>query len=236
MVEEITKHTKKIYKEVRNTKHSFGEKVKDVIVEICIIVFAVTISIWLHGWSEHRHQQREVREFLKDMKNDLNEDVANLKSARDTMKKNRIDFLFLRNLTKQKYDSLHKTHADVRMNARIATVVINSGNYEGFKSSGKIGYIENKKLKSSILNYYEKVTPLVAETDKANTAQAMKIFSFIMEIDEDEDFPKILLGSKFKAMTALYADFQLKTSIETCDVAIYYANDIVKQIDKQATN
>ncbi|MBL7681722.1 MAG: hypothetical protein JNK00_00050 [Flavipsychrobacter sp.] len=236
MVEEITKHTKKIYKEVRNTKHSFGEKVKDVIVEICIIVFAVTISIWLHGWSEHRHQQREVREFLTDIRNDLKDDVANLKNARDTMKKNRIDFLFLRNLTKQKYDSIHKIHADVRMNARLATIVINSGNYEGFKSSGKIGYIENKKLKNSILNYYEKVTPLVAETDKANMAQALKIISFLMETDEDEDLSKILLGSKVKAMTALHTDLQLKFSIETFDAAIYYANDIIREIDKQATN
>ncbi len=233
MHEEITKHTKKIYDEARSTKHSVGEKLREVLVEIFIIVFAVTISIWLHNWSEHRHQQKEVKEFLSDVKEDLQEDIANLKAARDTMVKNSADFLFLKDLTRQQYDSLHERHADLHLNARMATIMINTGDYEGFKSSGKIGNIEDKKLKSAILSYYEKVAPSVADMDKATTDEALKIINYILETDENEDFSKRLLGQKCKAKVALFVNYRMKTSIEMCDVAVYYANEILKQIDQQ---
>jgi len=64
MQEEISKHTKKIYNTMKNPKHTFTEKIKEVLIEIFIIVFAVTLSIWLHSWSEHNHQQKEVTAFL----------------------------------------------------------------------------------------------------------------------------------------------------------------------------
>ena len=49
MQDEVTKHTKKIYDTVKNPNHTFGQKVKEVFMEIFIIVFAVTLSIWLHS-------------------------------------------------------------------------------------------------------------------------------------------------------------------------------------------
>src|ERR1700749_2090837 len=75
MQDEVTKHTKKIYKTVKDKEHSFAEKAKEVIVEICIIVFAVTLSIWLHEWSEQRHEQKVATEFLKGLKQDLLTDI-----------------------------------------------------------------------------------------------------------------------------------------------------------------
>ena len=78
MQEEVQKHTQKIYKAVKNTEHTLGDKVKEIIIEIFIIVFAVTLSIGLHGWSEHRHQQEEVSVFLVNLKNDLQNDIKNI--------------------------------------------------------------------------------------------------------------------------------------------------------------
>jgi hypothetical protein len=75
MQEEVTKHTRKIYQAMKNPDHSFWGKIREVTVEILIIVFAVTLSIWLHNWSDHREEQGfksrgklgliEVREFAK---------------------------------------------------------------------------------------------------------------------------------------------------------------------------
>jgi hypothetical protein len=45
--------------------HSGWEKLKEVSIEVFIIVFAVTLSIGLHNWSEHRNEQYETREFLQ---------------------------------------------------------------------------------------------------------------------------------------------------------------------------
>jgi len=64
MQEEITKHSNKIYKTVKNSEHTLGEKVKEIIIEIFIIVFAVTLSIWLHSWSEHRPNKKKYLCFL----------------------------------------------------------------------------------------------------------------------------------------------------------------------------
>ena len=74
MQDEILKHTKKIYKEVKNPKHTVAEKLKEIIVEILIIVFAVTLSIWLHSWSEEKHQRKEAKTFLIGLKEDLKND------------------------------------------------------------------------------------------------------------------------------------------------------------------
>jgi hypothetical protein len=48
MQDEVTKHTRKIFKTIKNPSHTFSEKLKEIVVEILIIVFAVTLSIWLH--------------------------------------------------------------------------------------------------------------------------------------------------------------------------------------------
>ena len=70
MQDEVLKHTEKIYKTIKNKKHSLKDKLKEIIIEILIIVFAVTLSIYLHSWSEHNHQEKEVTEFLIDLKSD----------------------------------------------------------------------------------------------------------------------------------------------------------------------
>ena len=66
-------------------RHSFSEKVKEITFEILIIVFAVTLSIKLHEWSEHRHQQQEVKEFLSDLHEDLKEDIESLKATKSQL-------------------------------------------------------------------------------------------------------------------------------------------------------
>ena len=58
--EEVAKHTKKIYSIWNSKEHSFLHKLQEFFLEILIIVFAVTLSIWFHSWSEHKHEQKEV--------------------------------------------------------------------------------------------------------------------------------------------------------------------------------
>ena len=55
--QEVIKHTKKIFKVWSNKEHILRHKLKEFLVEVFIIVFAVTISIWFHNRSEHAHQQ-----------------------------------------------------------------------------------------------------------------------------------------------------------------------------------
>ena len=93
--DEVTKHTKKIYDTLKNKKYTLGEKVKETIIEILIIVFAVTLSIWLHSWSEHRHEQKEVREFLRGLKDDLTKDIQLLNENKTVINQLDSNFGFL---------------------------------------------------------------------------------------------------------------------------------------------
>ena len=64
MQDEVLKHTEKIYKIAKNSEHSIWKRVKEILIEIFIIVFAVTLSIWFHNWSEHENQRAEAKDFL----------------------------------------------------------------------------------------------------------------------------------------------------------------------------
>lgn len=82
MQDEIIKHTKNIYSEMNNKNHSFKEKAKEVLAEILIIVFAVSLSIWLHSWSEERHEHKDAQLFLIGLKEDLQNDISKLEETK----------------------------------------------------------------------------------------------------------------------------------------------------------
>ena len=159
MQEEITKHTKKIFHTMKNQKFTLGEKVKEVIIEIFIIVFAITLSIWLHGWSEHRHQQEEVKQFLVGLKSDLENTAQSAKDSKIIYKQVEKKYLFLSKLSRQhkpNADSLAMYFNEYQTSPNFQN---NASRYEGFKSSGKIGLIENDALQQGILNFYQQDIP-----------------------------------------------------------------------------
>ena len=232
MQDEITKHSKKIYETAKNPGQTLGDKVKDIIIEIFIIVFAVSLSIWLHSWSEHKEHQREVSEFLLDMKEDLNSDINNNQAAKDALTKTISNLTFLESLTESKVDSLIKTKSPFGFSSSIGTTKLSTANYEGFKSSGKIGYIDNKDLKKHILKYYQEALPNILEVEKINAAQVIKISDFWAE-NAEQDIRKIVLSPKFKTMLESFRSTS-KSSLGLYQDAIGQAAQINSEIEKQA--
>ena len=230
MQEEISKHTKKIYTAAKNKNHSFAEKVKEIIIEIFIIVFAVTLSIWFHGWSEHRKEQKEVREFMADLKEDLKNDIASMQSAMETLSKNSDNFLFIQQLTKEGVDSLIDNKGSFGFHSSIGTTKISNGNYEGFKSSGKITFIENKTLKKNILRYYQEATPGIIEAEKINAEQVLKITDFWSE-NAEVDIKKKLLNGRFKSLLDVFHN-TATGSLNLYEEGISLAKQIIKEIEK----
>lgn len=197
MQEEITKHSEKIYKTVKNSEHTLGEKVKEIIVEIGIIVFAVTLSIWLHSWSEHRHQQEEVSVFLGNLKNDLEDDIKKLDSEKNQYQKANIGYEKILALTPLQLDSIYKSNDIVHFPVYSHGQIMNVGNFEGFKSSGKIGYIEDEKLKQKILSYYQLWVPSINQVDKVYDDFLFKSFDKMIE-NADKSEVKLYSDPKFK--------------------------------------
>ncbi len=204
MQEEVKKHTKKIYKAMKNPKHTFVEKIKDVTIEILIIVFAVTLSIWLHSWSEHRHQQKEVSFFLNNLKNDLQNDIKIIDTEKeDYARVNLVYEKFLR-LTSLQIDSIQQSNSIEQSNSiynlpfHSKSRKISIGNYEGFKSSGKLGYIKDEKLKQKILHYYQRVVPVIDEVDKIYNDFMFKCFDIMIENGATSE-EKLFSDPKFKS-------------------------------------
>jgi len=167
MQDEVTKHTRKIINTAKNPSHTIGEKLKEIATEILIIVFAVTLSIWLHSWSEHRHQQEEAHNFLRELKEDLKNDAALLKENQSIAKKLDDNFQYILALKK---GNLSDSVIGPRTDVDFLVTNFNVGRYEGFKSSGKIGTIENADLKNKILAYYQQTIPnLISRATFVNT-------------------------------------------------------------------
>ena len=76
--QEVIKHTEKVISIVKDPSHSIWHKIKEFITEILIIVFAISLSIWFHNWSEHRNEQAQVKTFLLGLKNDISSDIHDL--------------------------------------------------------------------------------------------------------------------------------------------------------------
>lgn len=160
MQEEVTKHTKKIYKAATHPGHTVFEKLKEIAVEIFIIVFAVTLSIWLHSWSDHRHEQGEVHEFLKGLREDLTSDIEMLKKKTSSVTHLDSCYHFLSTLPgTPAADTISDSKISKYLYFDISVIRPALGRYEGFKSSGKMETIEDNSLKQSLLVYYQQEVP-----------------------------------------------------------------------------
>jgi hypothetical protein len=225
MQDEVLKHTQKIQKAMSNKKHSFKEKLREIIIEIFIIVFAVSLSIYLHSWSEHKHQQDEVAAFLMDLKSDLLEDIKAMNKETIAMK---TSIKNVDTFTKLTSDDLKKMK-NLQVNFQLTNRQTNVGNFEGFKSSGKISYIENKKLKKDILEYFiQNMAPLYKiEEDRNNNNMEM-----IKTISNGANIIKVMQQPEVKTLMNLSNQYANSLINGYNDNSIL-AQTIVKQIDNE---
>ena len=232
MQEEITKHSNKIYKAVKKSEHTLGEKIKEIIIEIFIIVFAVTLSISLHSWSEHKHQQEEVAAFLANLKNNLKDDIESIDREVKEYQKTNDSYEKILALTTFQLDSIYKSKSKVNFPIHSHWQTLNVGNYEGFKSSGKIGYIEDEKLKQKILNYYQIFVPAVNEVDKVYNDFLFKCFDKTIE-NADKPEEKLYSDPKYKKT------IEYLVTIGKNNIRVYNENtkplavELIKEIEKE---
>lgn len=232
MQEEVKKHSKKIYNAMKNPKHTFADKIKEVSIEIFIIVFAVTLSIWLHSWSAHRHQQEEVSAFLGNLKNDLTNDIKKIDIEIGAYQESNIGYEKILSLTTLQLDSIYKSKNKVNFPIYSHGQIINAANYEGFKSSGKIGYIENEILKQKILIYYQIFAPSIIEVDKIYNDYLFKCFDKMIE-NADKPEEKIYSDPKFKKTIEFLVKLG-KNNIRVYDKNVKrVANELIEEIEKE---
>lgn len=225
MEEEISKHTRKIYRAARNKKHSTLDKVKEISIEIFIIVFAVTLSIWLHSWSEHRHEQQEVKKFLKELRQNLTADIKVLEDNKNGAVSLSNDYQFVLNL---KESEVNNGMIYDHLNFFLLNTNFNVGTYDGFKSSGKIATIEEDQLKYNILNYYQQSIPNLNSAVNFINSEQLKIQ------DDDLQIKGIYLTLTDAKIQQKYRNLNhnIKKIIKDYDEAINKAKTIIAESEK----
>ncbi|SHN11314.1 hypothetical protein [Mucilaginibacter sp. OK098] len=151
---EIIKHTREIIKVVKNPgelKHKIG----DTILEIAIIVFAITLSLFVERYREHQQEQKLEHSFLTNLVGDLKNDLDQLHNDSDNYARMDKSFAYL----KQAYNGkkLNPDSASKAINYLYNTIefVPSNSRYEALKASGKLDVIENKNLQVEIVNLYQ---------------------------------------------------------------------------------
>jgi hypothetical protein len=216
----------------QNEPISLWSKFKKMLREVLIIVFGVTVSIWFANWNDKRKELVEVKEFLADVKQDLTEDTAAIRGKIEKLKPYIKDYTFARNLTVAQLDSIKKVKGNVYLKFDILPLQFNEGNYQGFKSSGKIGYIENKELKKQILAYHEQVIPSFKEIEKEHLMYQKTLRNtFFNDMYSTKSAKETFLDPKIKTEITTAEQFG-NFIIEISEISIQQADSLLLQINK----
>jgi hypothetical protein len=206
--QEVIKHTRKIYKTWFSKEHSFWHKLSDFLVEIFIIVFAVSISIWFHNRSEHAHEQEEVKAFMMGLKSDLLQDIMEMKTDMESYREQGRIYAYLSSLKRNESpnrDTLKKYTVSIYNTTELSP---NNGRFEGFKSSGKIGSIENKELQNDIMDLYQEKIPalLVSSRGYINVKTNLLYYIFNNQkriTDSTTNFDELLKNDQVYAYSTI---------------------------------
>jgi hypothetical protein len=178
---EVAKHTKKMYKIWNSSEHGFWHKFKEFFIEISIIIFAVTVSIWFHNIAEKRHDRAEAKQFLIGFKTDLQKDTAEM--IQDSLSYHLQYDIFSQILDSPdhlKDSNLINQNNWVFLNTTV--LIPNISRFEALKYSGKMNTIENKELLDEIINLYEEKIPKLVNS--GNNTSNFKINALQAYIEE----------------------------------------------------
>ena len=182
--EKVIQHTENILHTVGNKKLTWRAKVKEVVLEICIISFAVSLTLFLHNWNDGLHERRLAKEFLIGITQDLKLDSGRLAYQIDVFKPIIHYYGELRReILANKIDA---AYADTNSTilAEDAHFSFDNGRFESFKSSGYLRLIENQKLSTDLTNLFTVYLPTEVYRDREFFAKRL------------DDFEKYFMGMR----------------------------------------
>ena len=178
---DVVKHTKASIETLKEPQLNWKRRLGDILVEIAIIVFAITLSLLLERWRENAHERTIEKKFLTGLRVDLQNDIRQLQSDSLSYSKMLNGWNYLRtagiNDMPLNSDSL-KMYAATLIN----TTEFNPSNsrFEALKSSGEFNVIEDDSLQNMILDLYQsKITSLRLTTTYLTHFKSEQLFPFL---------------------------------------------------------
>jgi len=204
------------------------------VLEIAIIVFAVSISIWFHSMSEHRHEQQQVKAFLLGLRSDLTSDVAQLNELTKSYKAFDANYQALAALdVKGAPDGDKFEQAFLLLHTNAYFTPVNS-RFEGFKSSGKLTNIEDEELLNEILTLYEQNYKAVHRSEGGWLNSHAKLNLYLDQALAEGDSPE----QRYRALTTPNGKRLLRNMVtypqlyQRYQSTIELSSKIIKRIDE----
>ncbi len=237
--DEIRKHTKAAFKVLKNPEANWKHKLKEVLIEVLIIVFAVSISIWFHNWSDKVQEHHEEKEFLTGFKKDLYSDIADIKSSDDFYKGALMGWEYFAKVGAG--DTLSKDSLVKYDNIFLSTTIleVRLSRYEGLKSSGKLGIIQNKDLLNNIIELNETVLTRIQLLNNSYSSFIDKMSTFIQQNAQFDKHANItnaqnlLRNNQMRFSLAICQSNLFQNIIPAHDDGIKKCKEIIREIDKE---
>ena len=232
--QEVIKHTKKVFG-IWATKNPTWHKIGEFLLEIFIIVFAITLSIYFHDRSELKHQRHETKEFLLGLKQDLKTDIEEMNQDKASFRLSQRAFKYIvgRKLNESlSADTIQKYTGWI---FNTTGLVPNSGRFEGFKSAGKMGTMENKELQNNIMDLYQENIPNLLLSTNFYTSKKQNLFDYVAmnrkrTSDSTTNLIKVLeTDPAYNFCSTLTFTEEIIARYDTC---INKMNIIIRDIDK----
>ncbi|MDR3668110.1 MAG: DUF6090 family protein [Ignavibacteriaceae bacterium] len=237
--QEFIKHAKKTYAILKSSENGWKSKLLDIVIEILIIVFAVSVSIWLHNWSEKRLDNKEAKEFFFGLKKDLENDISQMSNSKVFYENTLSGIQYIlavgdgRNINKDsvnKYSGIFFSSTDLDPHI---------GRYEGLKSSGKFKIIENPEMLNNIINLHESIIRRIQELNDKYYQNNEKLESVIIQnirLANNEKFTnaaEVVNRSDFKILLRIKMELIIYNILPAHELGIHKCSEIIKQIDEE---
>ena len=163
--QEIIKHVKAAIDTSRDHSKKWPQKLREILLEIAIIVFAVSLSISLHNWSEDRKDRQEEREFLAGLKQDLETDIREMNTDIAAYQGELIAIHYFERVGMGEAlnnDSLGAYRDRLFTTTQLAP---ETSRFEALKGSGRMSIIRDKELLLQITDLYAKGFPYIIQTN-----------------------------------------------------------------------
>lgn len=231
--QEVIKHGKNIIRMAGSKEHTLGHKLREIAIEFFTIVFAVTLSIWLHGLSEHHHQQQEAKAFLIGLRTDLKNDIDSIGELLESYRGFNANFTYLAALDPKRMPDEEEFAKVVQASDANHYFRPFTSRYEGFRSSGKMAYIEDQKLLDDIFELYQMSLPMIRSSEGGWASRQEKLRAYQDQMLEGDS-----LAEHFKLFTSPKGNRMVKNMIAHQSLFDRYkgyakqAESIVQAIEK----
>jgi len=235
--QEIIKHTKKVLKVATDPKKHWKEKLGEIVLEIFIIVFAITLSLYLHERAQKSEDHHLQDEFLLGLKQDLQDDINELRADSLSYLRTLKGFRYFKRMSagQATADSIPYYWTTLFSTADLQP---NDSRFQGLKSAGKLYVISDKKLLNDILDLYqEKIPMLLRSTNTYSEFVVNRLITFLQSnlssLNRKDNNLQALVKSSPELRNYLSSDDFILEILGRYHVVLEHSRLLIDEISKE---